>query len=186
MAVTFNPSGILKTAVFIITKPVDFFRQMPKTGGYFDPLIFVIIFGMLSGIIQLAINAIQYGPLVDFSATIGSIIFMPLVVALFSFIGAAILYLIWSLMGSKEDFEAAYRGAAYLSALSPITTIIGLIPYLGTIVSLLIGLYYTVIVSIEVHSIPAKKAWLVFGVLTAIIGILSLMSTFAMRNLSVK
>jgi len=87
-------------------------------------------------------------------------------------------------MGSQENYETAYRGAAYLAALSPITTVIGLIPYLGTIISLVIGLYYIVIVSSEVHGIPSKKAWMVFGIITAVIGLLSLSATYSARKFS--
>ena len=53
------------------------------------------------------------------------IIFMPIAVAIGSFIGGAILFIIWKLMGSQEDYETAYRCGAYLMALAPITAIIG-------------------------------------------------------------
>jgi uncharacterized membrane protein YdjX (TVP38/TMEM64 family) len=41
-------------------------------------------------------------------AGFGAIIFMPIAVAIGSFIGAAILFVIWKLMGSQEDYETAY------------------------------------------------------------------------------
>lgn len=63
---------------------------------------------------------------------------MPIAVAIGSFIGAAILFVIWKLMGSQEDYETAYRCGAYLMALAPITTLINVIPYAGAIISLVI------------------------------------------------
>lgn len=177
-------TAIPQTVIRVITKPAEFFREMPKTGGFFDPLVFVVVLGTVAGIIQTVVNTILYFSVMGVTAILGSLIFMPIMIALFSFIGAGILFLIWKLMGSQENYEVAYRGAAYLAALSPITTVIGLIPYLGTIISLAIGLYYLVIVSSEVHGIPSKKAWMVFGIIAALIGLLSLSATYSARKFS--
>ena len=43
---------------------------------------------------------------------------------------------------------------------------------------MLIGLLYIVIASVEVHAIPSRKAWLVFGVITAILCFGSMSATF--------
>jgi hypothetical protein len=177
-------AAIPQTVIRVITKPAEFFREMPKTGGYFDPLVFVVVLGTVAGIIQTVVNTILYFSVMGVTAILGSLIFMPIMIALFSFVGAGILFLIWKLMGSQENYEVAYRGAAYLAALSPITTVIGLIPYLGTVISLVIMLYYLVIVSTEVHGIPSKKAWLVFGIIAAVIGLFSLIATYSARKFS--
>lgn len=170
-------AAIPQTAIRVLTNPRAFFREMPKTGGYFDPLVFVVVLGTVAGIIQTVVNVILYFSAMGITAILGSLIFMPVIIALFSFIGAGILFLIWKFLGSQENYETAYRGAAYIAALSPITTLIGLIPYLGTVISLAIGLYFIVIVSVEVHAIPAKKAWMVFGVIMGLLCLFSLAAT---------
>jgi len=85
-------------------------------------------------------------------------------------------------MGSQESYETSYRCAAYLSAITPITTLIGLIPYLGTVIGMLIGLLYIVTASVEVHCHSFEKAWLVFGVITAVLCFGSLSATFKARQ----
>lgn len=187
MAETMNISAMLaavpQTVIRVLTNPREFFRQMPKEGGYFDPLFFVVVLGTISGIIQTVVNVILYFSMMGITTILASLIFMPILIAVFSFIGAGVLFLIWKLMGSQENYETAYRGAAYLAALSPITTVIGFIPYLGTIISIAIGVYFIVIVSSEVHAIPEKKAWLVFGIIAAIVCVFSLIGTYSSKRL---
>ncbi len=187
MAETINfgalPSTIPQTAIRVLTNPKGFFRELPKTGGYAEPLIFVVALGVVAGIIQM-VGHVLIIPGMSIFMAFGSMVFMPVAIAIGSFIGAAILFVIWKLMGSQENYETAYRSAAYLAALSPITTVIGFIPYLGTVISMLIGLYYIVIVSVEVHAIPGKKAWMVFGILTAILCLMSVSATYTARKFS--
>jgi hypothetical protein len=50
------------------------------------------------------------------------------------------------------------------------------------VIGMLIGLLYIVTASVEVHAIPSKKAWLVFGVITAVLCFGSLSATFKARQ----
>ncbi len=113
-----------------------------------------------------------------------SIILLPLVIGIFGFVGAAILFIIWKIMGSQEPYETAYRCAAYISALTPITSLIGLIPYIGGAIGIALATYFIVIASIEVHKIPSQKAWLVFGIIGAILVILSFSGELASRRIA--
>jgi hypothetical protein len=70
-------------------------------------------------------------------------------------------------MGSQD--YGRIRCGAYASAFTPILTIIGLIPYAGVVVTMLIWVYLLVVASVEVHQIPSGKAWLVFGIIGAIL-----------------
>jgi hypothetical protein len=178
-------AALLQTAVKIVTAPAEFFREMPKTGGFVEPLIFAVVLGFLSSIIYAVSSIIGLGHM---STGIGSsllmLIYVPIFVVIGSFVGAAILFVIWKLMGSQENYETAYRCAAYLAALSPIVALLSLIPYAGGVINMLIYLYYTVIVSVEVHSLPSQKAWLVFGIICAIFALLGLRSEYTVRNMS--
>lgn len=176
-------SAVPQTAIRVVTNPKAFFQAMQKTGGFFEPLVFVVVMGTVAAIIQTVVNTILYFSAMGITTILMSLIFMPIFIALFSFIGAGILFLIWKLMGSQENYETAYRSAAYLAALSPITTAVGLIPYLGTVISLAIGLYYIVIVSVAVHGLPERKSWMVFGIITAVICLLSLSATYSANRL---
>jgi hypothetical protein len=155
---------------------------MPKTGGFVEPLIFMVIMGIIGGLIQTVFSIVG----LHFAGGMGvaSIILFPIVIAIGGFIGAAILFVIWMLLGSKESYETAYRCGAYISVLMPIITVLGLIPYLGSAVGIALYVYFLVIASVEVHKIPSQKAWLVFGIIGAILIILNISGQIAARKYS--
>lgn len=158
----------------VITNPVEFYRGMPKMGGFGDPLIFAVVMGVATGIVQAVLGLIRFGAGAAGFMALGAIIFVPIMVAIFGFVGAAIMFVIWKLMGSNESYETAYRCCAYSMAISPITAVIGLIPFVGGLIGMVWMLYLLVMASVEVHKIAAKKAWLVFGIITAIFALISL------------
>jgi len=183
-----NFAAIPQTALNVVTKPSAFFKGMPKSGGFMEPLVFVVMIGVITGVIQAIINLTGFGQNggyeASIKASISMILFMPIFAAVFSFIGAAILFVIWKLMGSQENYETAYRCAAYLIALTPITTIIGVIPYAGGIISMAMYLFYLVTASIHVHNIPSQKAWLVFGIIIAILLLFGLSTEYKVRKMA--
>src|SRR4030043_396690 len=179
-----NLSSIQKTAVSVLTSPSAFFREMPKTGGFVEPLIFMVIMGIISGLIQTVFSLVGLHIAAGMAMGVASIILFPIVIAIGGFIGAAILFVIWKLLGSKESYETAYRCGAYISVLMPIITVIGLIPYLGSAVGIALYVYFLVIASVEVHKISSQKAWLVFGIIGAILIIMNISAQMSARKFS--
>ena len=175
-----------QTAINVVTNPSGFFQGMPKTGGFLEPLVFAVIMGVIAGIIQailsfIGLGAAGYG---GGMSGFGMILFMPIAAAIGSFIGAAILFVIWKLMGSQENYETAYRCGAYLMALSPITTILSAVPYAGGLISMAIFTFYIVTASIHVHNLPSQKAWLVFGIIGLVLAFGGLYSEYKARNIA--
>lgn len=167
--------AIPQTALNIITKPSEYFKGMSKTGGFVEPLVFAMTMGVISGILQLIINVIGFGRYTGYGngliAGLGMIIKMPIYMAIGSFIFAGILFLIWKFMESQENYETAFRCNAYLTALVPVTTMVGVIPY-GNIINTIIYVFYLVMVSVHTHNLPSQKAWLVFGIIGAFYAII--------------
>lgn len=175
---------ILNTALAVITKPAEFYRGMAKTGGFVDPLIFLVVMGLIGGIIRAVFGLVHVGAWMSMGMALGSIVMTPIFVAIFGFVGAAILFVIWKLMGSNESYETAYRCMAYSAAVSPITAVLGLIPFVGALAGLAWGLFLVVTASVEVHKIAAKTAWMVFGIIAAVLALLSGCSQLAARRLA--
>jgi hypothetical protein len=180
-----NFAAMPRTAVSVVTKPAEFFKNMPKTGGFLEPLVFAIIMGFIGGIIQAVLNVVGlgaggYGG--GIMSRFGVIIFMPIIVAIGSFIGAALFFVIWKLMGSQENYETAYRCGAYLTALTPIAAIISVVPYVGVVVIVGIDLFYLVMASIYVHNLPSQKAWLVFGIIGVFFAIMGFSGEYKARH----
>jgi len=179
-----NLSSIQKTAVSVLTSPSAFFREMPKTGGFVEPLIFMVIMGIISGLIQTVFSLVGLHIAGGMAMSVWSIILVPIYIAIGGFIGAAILFVIWKLLGSKESYETAYRCGAYISVLMPIITVLGLIPYLGLAIGIALYVYFLVIASVEVHKIPSQKAWLVFGIIGAILIIMNISAQMSAKKFS--
>jgi len=180
-----NFAAMPQTAVRVVKAPAEFFKSMPKTGGFVEPLIFAAIMAVIAGIIHAIINilGLSYAH-VGFVESLAMIIFVPIFAVIGSFIGAAIIFVIWKLMGSQENYETSYRCAAYLMALAPIVAIISIIPYVGGIINMAIYIYYLVIASTQVHNIPSQKAWLVFGIIGGILALIGISAEYKARNMA--
>jgi hypothetical protein len=166
-----NIKNILGTAVKVITNPAGFYRDMPKTGGLIEPLIFAVVLGLVSGVITAILSIFSLGSAASFWMGLAYIILNPIMAAIGSFIGAAIIFIIWKIMGSQEPYETAYRCVAYASAITPITVLLQIIPYLGSILGLAWGLYLMVVASTEVHKILKQTALRVFGIIFILLAI---------------
>jgi hypothetical protein len=177
-----NVAAIPQTALKVLTSPAAFFREMPKTGGFVDPLVFMVAMGVIAGLIQAVLAIVGLHVAAGFAAGIAAVVVMPIVIAVFGFVGAAIIFFIWKLMGSQESYETAYRCAAYISVLTPITTLLGIVPYLGGAIGIVLTTFFLVIASVEVHKLPSQKAWLVFGIIGAVLIVMSVSSQFAARR----
>jgi len=163
-----------QTAISVITSPAAFFREMPKAGGFGDPLLFMIIMGGVSGLVQAIVGILGLKAGIGFGMAILSVILYPILFGVLGFIGAALLYLLWKLMGSQESYETAYRCLAYVTALVPVTTLLGVIPVVGALLSIALFTYFYVLMSVEAHKLPSQKAWIVFGALGAALLLLNM------------
>ena len=178
-----NPlRGIVKHWLAVITRPHVFFAELPTAGGFIPPLIFAIATGLAAGIIRMAIGLVGWGFYVTVAWAILALILTPLFVAIGSFIGAGILYLIWQGMGSKASFETSYRCAAYVTAIAPLAVLLRLIPYAGGVLALAWGFGLLILASEKVHGIARNKALIVFGIIFAVLAILGLVSEYHARH----
>lgn len=175
-------TSIYETALLVITRPVDFYRQMPRSGGYVEPLIFMVALSFVAGLVRSLFSLLGLGP--GGAGGLGALIIVPVAVAIFGFVGAGIMFLIWKFMGSEQPYEVAYRCTAYAAAISPLTSLAHPIPYLGALVGIAWGMYLLLIASTEVHNIEPKKAQMIIGGLAVIFALLSLSAEYSARKLS--
>lgn len=178
----FDAASMPARAIRIITQPTEFFRGMPKTGGFLDPLIYMAIIAVIDAVLIAIKSLMSLGAVAGVGTLIGTLILMPIVVAVMSFVSAAIIFVIWMMMGSKENYETAYRCTAYIYTISPITILLGFVPYLE-LIGIAWGLYLLVTASVQVHRIPAARAWTVFGIIAALLAIATLSMQMAARKM---
>lgn len=161
-----NTAGnFVDQAIKVITNPVGFYQSMPKSGGFTEPLIFMVVLAVASGVISAVLSMVGLGVRGAMIGGLAAIILVPIMVVIFGFVGAAIVYVIWKLMGSAENYETAYRCVAYSSAIGPVVTVLGIVPYVGTILSAIWPMALMAFASIHVHRRSEKASWGVFGAL---------------------
>ncbi len=177
-------SKIVQTALKILKTPVEFYQTMPKSGGYLEPMLFVIVMAIAVGLIMSLFSIFGLGMHGGMVAGFGAILFTVTASIISSFIGAAILFVIWKLMGSNESYEVSYRCIAYASVVYPITAVLSPIPYIGSIISTLLGTILMIIASIEVHSIKPKMAYIVFCVLGIIAVLTNISNEMMVRSMA--
>lgn len=177
-------ANILNTAMAVIKTPVAFYGTLAKTGGFVGPAAFVAVMGMVAGVLHAIGGMLYPGSGATVAVAIGSVILTPLLFVVGSFIGGAILFLIWKLMGSAESYETAYRCGAYASAIAPITALVGLIPFAGALAEVGWMSFLMVTASVQVHKLAARTAWLVFGIIAAILLFGSISAQFSDRRVA--
>lgn len=181
-ASNFDINTVIQDAIQIVTKPVDFYRRMPHTGGYVEPIIFLVVMAIVAGLILTFFSLFGTNMVGSMAIGLWIVIMFPISALVGSFVGGAIMFVIWKLMGSDKPFETAYRCVAYAGAIYPITAVLGLIPYVGSIVGIAWGMYLMATASTEVHGLDARKAYIVFGVVGALVIMLSVSNEMDTRG----
>ncbi|MDZ7784504.1 MAG: Yip1 family protein [Halioglobus sp.] len=166
----------------VLTDPTGFYRAMPREGGYSEPIIFALVMGAISGAVFAVLSIV--GLTGAGVAGLAAIIWMPVAMFIGSFIGGAIMFVIWKLMGSPRDFQAAYRCVAYSYGVMPVLAIVSIIPYVGTIVRVVWGLWLMLIASVEVHERARQTALIVLGIIGVVLLITGLSGERASRQLA--
>jgi len=167
----------------IITDPVHFYQEMPKSGGFVEPLVFMVILSVVASLLTVVLSTLGLGIGSAMAGGLMAIIMVPIFVVIFSFVGAGIAYVIWNIMGSQENFETAFRCVAYTAAIAPIIAVLKVVPYLGSFVSALWPMALLAIASIHVHRRSNQTSWVVFGVIGAILALFSISGEHTSRQL---
>jgi hypothetical protein len=160
----------IETCKEVVLRPFDFYRRMPTTGGYSEPVIFAVI----TLIISLLLNAtVSYGMFIlgirssiltfgsiPFSESDFSIIsymielfFMPLAGI---FIGSLILNLVYTAFGGTGSYEGTVRFMSYGYAIQ----LISWIPLLN-LIALIYAIYIVIVGGSFVHNVSMGRSALV-------------------------
>ena len=182
----FSLMTVIEDAKRVILDPMSFYRDMSRSGGYAEPAIFVAVMAVVLGLIMTVFALFGAGHLGAIAVSIGSVIIMPIMAVIGSFIGALIMFVIWKLMGSTQNYEAAYRSVAFASAIYPVMGVLSVVPYIGTIVGVLWGFYLMYAASIEVHGIKKETARIAIGILVVICLFMQISAEVASRKFASK
>jgi len=177
--------GYIETWKEVMQSPSDFYRDMPKTGGYTDPLTFAaisfIIYAFLAALLTVLFGPGMYGGMYEgmygsarglgFFAILMTVIITPIAGIISLFIEAAILYIIYKILGGTGSYEGTVRFISYATAV----LVLSWIPIVGWIVGIY-GIYLYIVGGMYVHDISMARS--VIAVLLPTLLIILLMAIF--------
>ena len=144
----------------VIQRPSDFYRKMPTTGGYTDPLTFAAISYAIYGLLTALFNrgmmmGDMYGGSRGFSLSTAlmTAISAPIVGIISIFIGAAILYIIYKVLGGTGTYEGTVRFVSYATAV----LVVSWIPLIG-LIGWIYEIYLNILGGAFVHNVSMGKS----------------------------
>jgi hypothetical protein len=160
----------IKTCKEVILRPSDFFRSMPTTGGYVDPLIFASISHIIN---VLLFTLVRYGMFTygirpslltlgvmqgsRFNFSIFSNIIEPLFIGIVGTFFLALIYnSLYEARGGTGSYEGTVRFMCYSSALGVLTWI----PILGLIAGIY-AIYVNIVGGKIVHNVSMRESMVI-------------------------
>jgi hypothetical protein len=168
-------AALVETTQQVFSRPTEFFRTMPVTGGMGGPLLYGVIVGYVGLVASAIYGAIfqavagprlfdmpHRGELEKFLpylqggvGLVFQIVLGPLLIAAGLFISSAICHLLLMLFGgAPRGFEATLRVRCYAEAAS----LFRLVPFCGTPIFVIYSLVLTIIGLSEAHGIGRGRA----------------------------
>ncbi len=192
---TFDFNAFFKESKETLLSPKTYFPTMKVAGGWVEPLIKVVIYGAVAGVIAflwsvLGLSGIKAGV---FGGAIGAMALVWSIVGavIGLFIGAIILLIISAICKGSTDFEANGRVVAASMVIMPVNALLGFAAginsWFGMIISLLVSLYALYILYHGlVGSLKAKPetAKIVMYVLAALLVLFMLLGMSAKNKMS--
>lgn len=132
-----------------------FYQNMPRDGGYGDPLKFAGVSFAIYGLFTMIFNRSMFpfqGELPSFMVP-ASLIITPIAGTISLFVEAAILYFLFKSLGGSGTYEGTVRIAAYATAI----LLLAWIPYIGIVFGLY-SVYLYGIGSTFVHNIILERS----------------------------
>lgn len=160
----------------VLRRPRSFFERFSRTGGYGSAALYAAAVYFVTGVIGALIAALRTestgGTIL---AKFIGVLLLPWILVGLTFVAAGVAFVVWHLMGSKEDYRSAFRVLCFLTPVFLAGSLLGLIPYLP-LVAWLYGFYLLVVASMEFHHLPRVRSWAVWsslagGLLLAVLGL---------------
>ena len=108
-----------------LLNPKEYFASMPLKGGFAEPVIKAVIYGIAAGLFSLlwsllGLSVTAGGGVLGGAAGLMALFWSILGSVIVVFIGGAVMFVISAACGGNTDFEANLRVASSLMAVYPI------------------------------------------------------------------
>lgn len=192
---SFDFQAFIEDSKKALLDPKGYFSSMTKTGGFTEPIIKAIIYGLIAGIagfIWSLLNISATGML-GTAMGVASIILLPIYALIALFVGGVIILVVSAICGGSTDFETNLRVSASLMVIMPVNAILGFIYgisfYLGIFVGLIVSLYglwmlfNAIVGACKGKEATAKIVAIILAVIVALGSISSMVAVKAVRGL---
>ena len=150
--------------ILSLTKPKEFFKRVPKTGGFSTPIIYALISGMLGTWLNLAWQMLfMYLGIIEPNAqsqdslmgiNIMITVLSPIIIPLGLLVGTGIIQLALMVLGvQKINYETTFRVICYSSG----AAVLGLFPVIGSMIGAFITISLEAMVLREVYDISLRR-----------------------------
>ena len=154
------------TLILSLTKPKEYFKRVPTTGGFSTPMIYALINGLLGTWINLAWQMLFiYWGIIEIDTqsqdssmgfTIMITVLSPIIIPLGLFVGTGIIQLALMILGVQQsNYEATFRVICYSSG----AAILGILPVIGSMIGAFVTISLEAIGLREVYNISLSKGF---------------------------
>jgi len=181
----------------VLTEPIKTFKKQEKKSDLGEAVKQLVIAGLIAGFISglaaftglTAIGATgnlgtgMMGAGVGIFTFIAVLIGTPIVLLISWLIGSAIIYVFAKIFNGKGDFtKQSYLIALFWAPLVVVTTVIGIIPFIGAILGCLLwlyGLYLLTLALKQAHKVSTARAVAIWIFPMIIIGLIIVVLAWA-------
>jgi hypothetical protein len=169
----------------VVQRPSDFYKNMPTTGGFADPLTFAaisyIIYGLLNALFNrgMSMGSISGASEFNLSIMLISMIVMPILGIIVLFIGGAILHMLYKFLGGTGSYEGTVKFMSYATAV----TVISWIPFIGWIIGIY-GIYLNIVGGTFVHNVSMGKSAIAIITDLILLTIVAFLAAMAIASLT--
>ena len=154
------------TLILSLTKPREFFKRVPTTGGFSTPIIYALISGMIGTWLNLAWQMLfSYWGIIEPDAqsqdslmglNILITVLSPIIIPLGLLAGTGIIQLALMLLGvQKSNYETTFRVICYSSG----AAVLGVLPVIGSMIGAFITISLEAMGLREVYDISLRKGF---------------------------
>lgn len=154
------------TLILSLTKPREFFKRVPTTGGFSTPIIYALISGMIGTWLNLAWQMLfLYWGIIEPDAqspdsvmglNILITVLSPIIIPLGLLAGTGIIQLALMILGvQKSNYETTFRVICYSSG----AAVLGVLPVIGSMIGAFITISLEAMGLREVYEISLRRGF---------------------------
>ncbi|MFB6191246.1 MAG: YIP1 family protein [Candidatus Nanohaloarchaea archaeon] len=161
----------LETFESVLTGPSEYFRTEERRDGFGYSLKFAIVSVALAAVFNAAragfFGPTQLGQALPFAGSamvaLGVLVLSPIMAIIGLLISAGLVHIFVALLGGDAGYSETLSVFEYATAISPITSLMSLVPVVGGLVNLVLGIYGLYIQVKGLENFQGLSTWRALG-----------------------